>query len=80
MMYDYYYSYFNPLHFLSSVIGWVLIFLIILWLIRLARGKGHYMHRHGFGGDSAMDTLRGRYAKGEIDKKEFEERKKDLMS
>lgn len=30
--------------------------------------------------DSAMDTLRDRYAKGEINKEEFETKKKDLMS
>lgn len=29
-------------------------------------------------GDSAMDVLRDRYARGEIDKEEFEERKRIL--
>lgn len=85
MMYGYYnYGAFSPLHFVFSVIGWVIVFYIIFWVIRMARGKGHGMHcgmhGHSMSRDPGMDTLRERYAKGEIDKKEFEERKKDLMS
>ena len=84
MMYNYGYDYgLSPFHFVGTFIGWVIVFVIILFVIRLARGKGRCLHcgiRHGFGGDQAMDTLRDRYAKGEIDQKEFEERKKHLMS
>ncbi|MFO8030679.1 MAG: SHOCT domain-containing protein [Cyclonatronaceae bacterium] len=30
-------------------------------------------------GDTALETLKKRYARGEIDKEEFEKRKKDLL-
>ena len=64
--------------------GWIfmLVFLcIIIWmivaLVRGGFGKGMCGHSHGEG-NSSLDILKERYAKGEIDKKEFEQRKKDL--
>ena len=77
MMYDYGYGFYSPFHFLFGAIGWLIVIMLIIWVVRAARGKGH--HHHPFGVDSAMDTLRNRYAKGEISKEEFEERKKHLM-
>ena len=81
-MYNYMYGYdlFNPFHFLYSVICFIVVFVIVMWLIRMIRGKGHYMHGHGFYHDSGMNILREKYAKGEITKEEYHAKKKDLMS
>ncbi len=56
------------------LIFWVAVILFIIWAAKgfpgNNTGKSHSR--------SAMDILQDRYAKGEIDKKEFEEKKKDL--
>jgi len=62
---------------------WCLIVWVIIALIRGGLGRGHMCgHNHGddvHGGDkSPLEILKERYAKSEIDKKEFEEKKKDL--
>ena len=71
---------------------WILIVVLIVKLIMHALGRGrkghmrgwgmcgHEMHHYGMFGDKAMSTLRERYAKGEIEKEEFEQKKKDLES
>lgn len=63
---------------LAMIIFWALIIWAFFTLIRWA---GWRHHRHHFGADheaSPLDILKMRYAKGEIDKKEFDEKKKDL--
>mgnify|MGYP003394690662 CR=1 FL=1 len=59
-----------------GILWWVLIIIGTVLFVRWAIGqsRGHAGHR----GETALDVLKGRYAKGEIDKKEFEEKKKDL--
>ena len=74
-----YYSYFSPFHMIFNLLGWAIFVFIIVWILRTFRGTRHLRHWHGHH-DSGMNTLRERYAKGEINKEEFESKKKDLMS
>jgi putative membrane protein len=52
---------------------WVLFIVGLIVGIRWLIGKGKDHHP-----DTAMDILRQRYARGEINKEEFEAKKKDL--
>lgn len=64
--------------------AWGGIFMVIFWLFvivgitALIQGNSRNGSRHHRAGNSALDILKERYAKGEIDRKDFEEKKKDL--
>jgi len=63
-----------------ALVFWVLVIVglvfLIKWLIVTSKG-GTWVSQ---GGSRALDILRERYAKGEINKQEFEEKKKDLLA
>ena len=58
---------------IMMILFWATIIYFIVWLIRNNK-------INGADDKKALDILKERYAKGEIDKKEFEEKKKDLTS
>ncbi len=61
---------------LFSLLWFVLMVVIVVAIVRWVTGSRHC---HWMGGEkTALDLLKERYAKGEIDKKEFEEKKRDL--
>jgi len=68
-------------NFLGSVLWIVILVAAIVFVIRLMGGGRH--HRHWTSGapwmnQGALEILRERFAKGEISKEEYEERKKVL--
>ncbi|MHB1391113.1 MAG: SHOCT domain-containing protein [Thermoleophilia bacterium] len=54
---------------------------LVIWLVRQAQvgsGHAHTVQTGGAPGETALEILKVRYAKGEIEKAEYEEKKKDL--
>jgi len=57
------------------LIFWILLIIGIVWFVRcMVAGRSCRIEHN----TTPLDILKQRYAKGEIEKKEFEEKKKDL--
>ncbi|MBD3290758.1 SHOCT domain-containing protein [candidate division KSB1 bacterium] len=61
------------------VLFWIVLIVLIVWAIKyLTRNRQNTSTT--MRQDSPLEILKKRYARGEIDRKEFEEKKKDLLS
>lgn len=56
----------------------ILIAAVVFGVVYLARRMGEGGDQRDRGGDGSVDILRERYARGEIDRDEFEERRRHL--
>lgn len=65
---------------LFTVIVWIAIIWAIIALIRMLGGGRHRRYYSSRYGSSALSILDERYARGEINKEEYEIRKRDLMA
>jgi putative membrane protein len=54
---------------------WILLIIVIVWIVKAAVGNSSNSPGIQI---SALDILKERYAKGEIDQEEFEQKRKDL--
>ena len=70
----YQYSTFAPFTGIIWVLFWVIFALVIS---RLSWGRRYW--RREWPEKTALDILKERYAKGEINKQEFEDKKKDIV-
>ena len=59
---------------IMMLVFWIAFALLVLWAI-----KAFSQGRDNKGSTSASDILKERYAKGEINKEEFEQKRKDLL-
>lgn len=68
------FGFFGPI---LMIVFWGLIIYLIFYLTRSFANQNN--DKTAQKNNTAMDILKERYAKGEIDKKEFEEKKQDLL-
>lgn len=61
-------------HWFFGILFWIVIVLILVGLVRAAGGFGNDRRRD----KTALEILEERYARGEIDREEFERKKRDL--
>jgi putative membrane protein len=60
------------------MVFWIAVIIGIFFLVRWSILSANKDHRYK-SQESALDILKKRYARGEINKEEFEDRKKDLL-
>lgn len=58
-----------------GTIVWLLVIVLVVWLVVRALTSADRRRDHGPGPDEALEVLRRRFANGEIDAEEFEQRR-----
>lgn len=74
--------------FLHMVLYWGVLILVIALVVKWIFGgpsgpgwlRGDFFNEREARGNRALDILKERYARGEIDKEEFEQKKRDLQA
>jgi putative membrane protein len=57
---------------------WLAIAAALVWIVRAVWGRAATRERQGRAPESALEILQRRYARGEIERAEFEEKRRDL--
>ncbi len=61
-----------------QLLFWLVLIGAIIWVIKYITGQSRSIAPSS-SRDSALDILKKRYAKGEIDREEFEQKKRDIL-
>ena len=65
---------------IGMLLFWIFLILAIVWLVRALDLSGSANGDRSSGRDTALEVLRERFARGEIDREEFQSRKRELES
>ena len=63
-----------------QLLFWFVIIGLIIWGVKAIIGQGSSNRNSSASTNSALETLKNRYARGEIDREEFEQKKNDLLA
>ncbi|MBC8335922.1 MAG: SHOCT domain-containing protein [Anaerolineales bacterium] len=63
---------------LGMILFWVVVIVGIIWLVIALGGSNLQLPKQSGNGQSAREILDQRYARGEIDREEYEAMKQDL--
>lgn len=69
-------GWFWPFHFIIPILFWVLVAALVVWLVRYALGSRERPPESQR--QPGLDVLENRYARGEINRDEYLQKKKDI--
>jgi putative membrane protein len=70
-------SWFWPFHFIIPLLFWALIIAGVVWIVRYMTDWGD--HPHTGRRQPGLDILEERYARGEINREEYLQKRKDII-